>query len=137
VGYLPDESGLERTVARMAEHLTPAGTLVVEPALTPDRLLPPETSRLRVDAEGGPGEEDWHMVRVTRAVHEHGTLVIAFDHELERGASIETFREEHRIRIFARSVYQRAFRRAGLEVGYDPDGPSGTGAFLGWMAGAG
>jgi len=136
VGYLPDESGLERAMARMAEHLTPQGTLVIEPALTPDRLLPPETQSLTVDGDGGAIEGEWHLVRVTRATHEHGTLHITFEHELEHDGETERFGEVHHIRVFAKSVYERAFHRAGLDCVYDPDGPSGIGAFLGWMTGS-
>ena len=125
VGYLAGETALRAAIRRMAGHLEPGGLLVVEPALTPERLRPPRTSTL---------EFSWGEARVRRttsARHEGEVLRIRFDYAIDRGGRVERFSEEQPIRLFPAEAYRSAFRAAGLAVEHDPRGLTGVGLYLG------
>lgn len=125
VGYLADEAGLRAAIRRMAEHLEPGGLLVVEPALTPERLRPPRTSDLEFSWGGA------QVRRTTSARHEGDVLRIRFDYEIERGGRTDRFTEEQPIRLFCDGTYRGALRAAGLAVEHAPEGLTGVGLYLG------
>lgn len=125
VGYLADEAALHAAIRRMAEHLEPGGLLVVEPALTPDRLQPPQTSVMHFRCGGA------RVRRTTSARHERDVLRIRFEYEIDHGGRIERLIEEQPLRLFTDGAYRAAFGAAGLEVDLDPHGLAGIGVYLG------
>jgi len=131
VGYLPDEGAVGAAMRAMAAHLRPGGLLVLEPALAPDQVAPAVTSRMRFDAV-----VDSRRVSVTRtdsAVREPSVLRIRFDYEVTPGngnGPTRTFSEHHPILLLTRERYLRAFREAGLRVGYLEPGLGSTGLYV-------
>lgn len=125
VGYLADEPALRVAVRRMAEHLEPGGLLVVEPALTPERLQPPRTSVLEFPCGGA------RVRRTTSARHDGDVLRIRFEYEIDSGGRAERLTEEQPIRLFTDGSYRAAFESVGIEVDHDPHGLTGVGLYLG------
>lgn len=125
VGYLADEAALHAAIRRMAEHLEPGGLLIVEPALTPDRLQPPQTSVMDFRYGGAT------VRRTTSARHERDLLRIRFEYEIDHGGRVERLIEEQPIRLFTDGAYRAAFGAAGLEVDLEPHGLAGGGVYLG------
>ena len=110
VGYLASEAELSRAVARMGGHLAPGGLLVLEPAVTPDRLQPPRRTVVEIV------DDDRRIRRTTSARHEPSELVITFRFEIEGPDDATAFEEIHRIRLFEMTTYLDAVRSAGLEI---------------------
>ncbi|MFW6175572.1 MAG: class I SAM-dependent DNA methyltransferase [Acidobacteriota bacterium] len=125
VGYLAEEAELQAAIRSMAEHLEPGGLLVVEPALTPERLRPPRTSTLELPWRGA------QVRRTTSARHQGEVLRIRFDYAIERNGRTERLSEEQPVRLFPGAAYPRALRAAGLAVEHDPEGLTGVGLYLG------
>lgn len=125
VGYLDGEAALRQAIRRMAVHLGPGGLLIVEPALTPERLQPAETSTMDLRYAGA------RVRRTTSARHEGDVLRIRFDYEIDDGHRVERFVEEQPIRLFTDGAYRSALAAAGLEVEHDPHGLTGVGLYLG------
>lgn len=125
VGYLDGEAALREAIRRMAGHLEPGGLLIVEPALTPERLQPPRTSTLDFECGGA------SVRRTTSARHEGAVLRIRFEYEIENGHRAARLIEEQPIRLFTDGGYRSAFGAAGLEVDHDPHGLTGLGLYLG------
>jgi SAM-dependent methyltransferase len=125
LGYLDDEAALRQAIRRMAGHLEPGGLLIVEPALTPERLQPPRTSTLDFECAGA------RVRRTTSARHEGDVLRIRFDYEIENGHRAARLIEEQPIRLFTDGAYRSALAAAGLAVDYEPHGLTGIGLYLG------
>jgi SAM-dependent methyltransferase len=125
VGYLDGDAALREAIRRMAGHLEPGGLLLVEPALTPERLQPPRTSTLDFEWGGA------RVRRTTTARHEGDVLRIRFEYRIDQGHRAARLVEEHPIRLFTDDGYRSALGAAGLEVDHDPHGLTGLGLYLG------
>ncbi len=129
--YLPDESAMDRAIARMAEHLAPGGLLMIEPGVLPEHLKPPREEVMTID------ETDLKLIRRTTAVHERDAIVITFAFEVARPTGLDPFAETQRVRIVPRERYSKSLQRAGLRWSFDEEGPAGMGLFLAKRAGTG
>lgn len=125
IAYLADQTALRQAIACMARHVRKDGLLLIEPGVMPDTLRPSQLDELTVQC----GETV--VDRITTAKHHGDTLLIQFDFKMRSRGDVQRFREEHRIRLFDRSSFRRAFTDAGLVFGFDPLGPSGRGLFIG------
>ncbi|SFB47821.1 dTDP-3-amino-3,6-dideoxy-alpha-D-glucopyranose N,N-dimethyltransferase/dTDP-3-amino-3,4,6-trideoxy-alpha-D-glucopyranose N,N-dimethyltransferase/N-methyltransferase [Amycolatopsis marina] len=129
IGYLRDQRELDATLRCFAAHLTGGGVVVVEPWYFPESFLSGYVSSDVVRA----GEQT--IARMSHSVLD-GTATLMRIHYVvghpEQG--IRHFTGEHRITLFDRSQYERAFVAAGLTVEYVPGGPSGRGLFVGTAA---
>jgi hypothetical protein len=125
VGYLPDEAALGAAIATMAAHVRPGGVVIVEPAVLRERVQParPQVTEITWNGE--------RIVRTTTAVREGNVLRIRFTFSCEGIDGRRVVEEEHRIQLFARSMYYRAFSAAGLRVKHEPSGSTGLGMFIG------
>ena len=122
VGYLAETPDLEATIGAMAAHLTGGGVLLLEPPLTPDRVQPPQASMLVAEVDGR------RVERHTDAVLDGGALLITFRHRID--AAPDEMVERHRIRLFERADYARAFARAGLRLVHEAWPAFGTGLYV-------
>ncbi len=122
IGYVPD---LANAVARLAAHVAPAGVLVVEPWLTPEKVIGGHVGLLTIESD---------EVRVARmsAVHVDGReCVIEFQYLVGRAGEIEHRTEQHRTWLWTEAEYAAAFAAAGLEAVLDEEGLMGRGLWIG------
>ncbi|MHC4993327.1 MAG: class I SAM-dependent DNA methyltransferase [Planctomycetota bacterium] len=128
IGYLPDADAMRQAVRAMASHLVEDGTLILEPALTPERIVPPrrsvvtartgdETITCRTDAEHLPGRPP-------------SGLVIRFEIEVASPTGVDRYEERQVVRAFTHRMYEDALRRAGLRYTHEPVGLCGYGLYV-------
>ncbi len=124
-GYLPDVAALREAVVTMAAHCAPDGVIIIEPSLFPEDLQPPQD---QVDTFLLDGRE---VTRRVSAVHRNEALDITFDLHFEGTAAPPDFSELHRISLFQRDAYERAFAAVGFRAKYVASDIVGRGVFIG------
>lgn len=112
-------------IGSMANHLTPGGILLIEPFFTPKSF--------------------WDHTITMNEYHSE-TLKIAWMYTSDRRDDlallanqflvgtpdgIEHFSELHEMGLFSEALYRDAFAAAGLALTHDPQGPTGTGLYIG------
>lgn len=125
IGYMKTPDDLRAAVANMGRHLLPGGILIIEPWFTPDKWRGNTTHMIAVD------EPELKIARVTTSLTE-GTLAIMEMHHLV-GTPQETihFMERHEMWLATNGDIIAAFEAAGLNVYYDPVGPTKRGIYIG------
>jgi SAM-dependent methyltransferase len=130
IGYVRTAGRLRRAVACMARHVAPGGVLAVEPWFSPETYRPGGPHALFVD------QPDFKLARMNVSAVAGRRSVLDFHYLLATPGGVEHFTEHHELGLFTRDEYEGAFRAAGLRVGYDAEGLSGRGLFLGMRPGA-
>lgn len=126
IGYVRDRDELDRAVAAMAGHLAPEGLLVVEPWLMPETWNVGHVHALFVD------EPELKIVRMHRSDRAADVAIMDMHYMVATPAEgVTSFTERHEMTLFRRQDYLDAFRSAGLDVEYDPDGLMGRGLYVG------
>ena len=125
IGYAGDTEGLDAAVARMAAHLEPAGILVVEPWIEPDKWIDGHLHLLTVD------EDDLKIARVTQSSRRGNVSIMDFHFLVVTRDRADSFEERHEPTLFTRDEYLGAFRGAGLAVEHDEEGLIGRGLYIG------
>jgi dTDP-3-amino-3,6-dideoxy-alpha-D-glucopyranose N,N-dimethyltransferase len=126
IAYASDTNQLADVAARMAAHLGPGGSIVVEPWLTADAFDDEGMVTVTVDDEQKP------VLTVVDATHRHGRVA-----ELRRlyvaatPGDIETIEECHELGLFTRDEYVQAFDAAGLATRWQEHGLTGRGLIIG------
>ncbi|MCA9296658.1 MAG: hypothetical protein KC983_09070, partial [Phycisphaerales bacterium] len=123
--YLPDEAALGAAMRTMAEHIRPGGVVIVEPAVLRECVQPAEQQVTEITWNGA------RIVRTTTAKREGNVLRIRFAFTCDGVEGRRAFTEEHRIQLFARTMYYRAFCAAGLRVMHAPANGTDLGLFIG------
>jgi SAM-dependent methyltransferase len=125
IGYVQTEERLRSAIASMARHLEPAGVLVVEPWLSPDRWEDGRVGGVFVD------EPELKIARMNVAASRGTTSIVDFHYLVATSDGVEHFTELHELGLFTVEQQLDAFRAAGLEVDHDPEGPMGRGLYVG------
>jgi SAM-dependent methyltransferase len=125
IAYLKTPDRLIAATQSMARHLAPDGLLIIEPFFTPesywvDRVTLNECVRDDLKIA-------WMYVSEKREAI--GRMLINFLVGTPRG--VQHFTELHEMGLFSRENFEDAFRRAGLELEYEPNYPGGTGMYFG------
>lgn len=124
IGYLKTLNRVEDALGCFRNHLAPAGVIVVEPWLAPDRLT---TGRVvRNVAETG----SIRVERVSRVEVQDRLSRLFFDYRITEGASTREAHEQHELGLFTASEMIDTFRRARLSVKHDPVGITGRGLYV-------
>ena len=123
IGYVQTLDNMRRSVATMARHLAPGGLLLVEPWFEPDRFW---TDTITANHYEGP---DLKICWMYTSKREDTVSVLDIQYLVGTPQRVEHFSEVHRIGLFSQDEYSAAFRDAGLEVEYDPQGPFGRGLY--------
>ena len=125
IAYCGTVARLHAAVQAMARHVAPGGLLVLEPFFSP---------------------ATYRVGRVTLNTAERGDLKLAWMYVSERDdalarlrihymagtpAGVEHFEEVHDLGLFDRSDFEAAFAAAGVQLEFDPDGPTATGLYIG------
>jgi len=124
IGYVQTEDRLGSAAIAMARHLEPGGVLVVEPWLSPDVWQEGHVAAVHVD------EPELKVARMNVAERRGDLSVVDFHYLVATPEGVEHFTELHELGLFTVEQYLAAFRRAGLDVEHDPEGPMGRGLFV-------
>ena len=128
IGYLRTLDRVARAFACFRSHLAPGGVILVEPWFAPGVLDPARVARNTGEASG---------VRVTRVgrVEVDGRLSrLLFDYEVTDATGTRRISEVHELGLFTTPELLAAFRSAGLEVDYDPNGLTDRGLYVARVA---
>jgi SAM-dependent methyltransferase len=125
IAYVRTPENLDSAVARMARHVAPGGVLAVEPfydlgAFHWDHVSARfgETPTLKV-------------ARFTTSGKRGPVAEMTFHWLVGEAGAVSYFTEQHSVGLFTTDQLLRAFRGAGLEPAFDPQGPSGRGLIIG------
>lgn len=124
IGHMADVSELTAAVRSMAHHLTPGGTLVVEPWWFPEAFLPGYVAADVVET----GER--RICRVSHSTRDGHASRVEVHYVVADPAGIRSFVDIQYITLFTRAEYEHAFREAGCEVTYVEGGLCGRGLFI-------
>jgi len=127
IGHMQDVEQLQTAIDNMVKHLHLGGVLIVEPWLTPDIWQPGHISMETVDKDG------FKVARVSRSTREGRITTLEMEHLVGAPEGTEHYVEVMPVALFTQEEYEEAFRHAGLEVTFDPDGLSdnGRGIYIG------
>jgi SAM-dependent methyltransferase len=110
IGHALTLDNLHRAVDRMVHHVNPAGALVVEPWLTPDRFV---SGRLVFDSVDDP---DLKVARMYLTRREGRISVFESDYLVASTQGVSHFRERQALGLFTEDEYRSVFAEAGFEV---------------------
>jgi dTDP-3-amino-3,4,6-trideoxy-alpha-D-glucopyranose N,N-dimethyltransferase len=110
IGYALTVEDLQRAVDSMADHLNPAGVLVVEPWLTPERFV---SGRLVFDSVDDP---DLKVARMYVTRREERISMFESDYLVAATQGISHFKERQALGLFTEDEYRCVFVAAGLDV---------------------
>jgi len=129
IGHLSDEAELDAAARRVVRHLEPGGVFLLEPWLTPEAYSPGGVHGLFVN------ESVTKLARINVSQLSGRTSVFDMHHLVGTPAGVEHFVEHLELTLFPLDSYRAALVAAGMTVGFDPDGPSGRGLFIGSLPG--
>jgi hypothetical protein len=109
----------------MTRHLHPGGVLIVEPFIKPEDIVPDHVGAALVD------RPDLKVARVNVSRVTGRVIALHFHYLVATRAGVEHFTERHDLAVFTVEEYLAAFRDAGLEATFDPQGLMGRGLFVG------
>jgi len=124
IGYLRTLDRVAAAVTCFAQHLTPGGTIVVEPWFAPGIL---DTERVVRNT----GEADGVRVARTSRVEVEGRVSrLLFDYEITDDAGARRASEVHELGLFTTAELLDTFRTVGLAAEHDPKGLCDRGLFV-------
>lgn len=125
IAYAQTFALLHQAVRTMARHLYPGGVLIVEPFIRPEDVIPDHVGAVLVD------QPNLKIARVNVSRVDGRVVALHFHYLVASPAGIEHFTERHDLAVFTVEEYLAAFRDAGLEATFDPEGLIGRGLYVG------
>ncbi len=125
IGYARTVEGVRRSLARMRDHLSPGGVLILEPWFQPENWEEGFVHASVAEADS---------IKVCRMSHSRvrdGISVLEFHYLIGEAGGVEHRMETHELGLFTLDEMKSAFDDAGLEIiHYDPVGLIGRGLFV-------
>ncbi|MFI5807660.1 class I SAM-dependent methyltransferase [Streptomyces sp. NPDC051561] len=123
IGYLADTGELDRALVRLAHHLNPGATLVIEPWWSPDTFTPGHVGADLVEVDG----RTISRVSHTTLHPDRSASRMEVNYAVAEGETgLRTFTDLHVMTLFSREEYAAAFAGAGLTMefaAWDQSGP--------------
>ncbi len=126
IAYVGTIDNLHMAVGNLARHVAKGGVLIVEPWAAPDGFV--------IDGKPHAHFTDWPDVKVARmsmSAKRDNISVLHFHYLVGTPEGIDYFTETHELGLFTHAEYLDAFKSAGFEVSYDPEGLMGRGLYIG------
>lgn len=111
IGYVTDPAEMRSTVARLAEHVTPNGVLILDGWIRPDEWsegFRPEPEIAR--------DDDVMVVRLAASRREGSITDLDMHHLVQTVDGVEYFMEHHRLALTPTEDYVSAVETAGLSA---------------------
>lgn len=128
IGYVKSVENLGLAVCSMGRHVTPGGLLIIEPWFTPDDWAPNTVHSLFID------EQDFKLARINTSLVEGRLSIFDLHHLVGTPQETTYFVEHHELGLFENEEMLAAYRTAGFEVFYDPEGLTGRGLYTGRLS---
>ncbi len=125
IGYAKTVPRLRKTLRTMRKHVLPGGLVIVEPWLKPEVFRPGHISAVFVD------QPDLKIARMNTSTLKDGVSVLNFHYLVTTLKGIAHFTEHHELGLYTHDDYLAAYRKNGLEVLYESEGPMGRGLYIG------
>jgi len=125
IAYAQTVPLLRQTLSTMARHLLPGGVLIAEPFISPEEVVPDHVGAVLVD------RPDLKVARVNVSRVAGRVVSLHFHYLVATPGGVEHFTERHDLAVFTVEEYLDAFRDAGLEATFDPQGLMGRGLYVG------
>jgi SAM-dependent methyltransferase len=125
IGYVKTVDRLDVALANMSDHLKPGGMIIIEPWIYP--------ADFQAGLIGAVFVEEPHVKisRMNVSRRENDTAILDFHFLVADKSGVEHFTERHDIALFEHEEYLSAFRLAGLDVCFEPDGLDGRAVYVG------
>lgn len=127
IGHMSTKAELSKAIANIAEHTKPGGAVIIEPWYRKENFKQGEWLSFEIAASEG----DLSVACMCLVSSEENHTHLEFHHMVGRPKSIDHFVEKHTMTMFTEAEFSDAFKKAGLEMEYDPVGPSGRGLYMG------
>lgn len=124
IGYASTPERLRRAIETMAAHLNPNGVLIVEPWIGPADYKPGGVFSVFVD------KPSLKIARMNVNAVRGNVSVISFHYLVATPEGVQHFTEDHELGLYTRDEYLAAFRSAGLQTEFEPDGLIGRGMYI-------
>ena len=124
IGYVKTVDHLQQAVLCMAHHLSPEGTLAIEPWFTPADWHPGTVHALLVD------EPELKIARVSTSMVDGRISYFDMHYLIATPQGTEHFVERHELGLFGQNEMFAAFEVAGLKATYDAHGLTGRGLYI-------
>ena len=125
IGYMRTIRELNLAIRNMARHLKPGGVIIVEPWLTPDKIIPGHVGAVFVN------QPKLKIARINILVMKGRLSVFKLHYLVGTPNGVEYMTELNEFGLFTHAEYLAAFRKAGLKVTYDRKGLIGRGLYIG------
>jgi ubiquinone/menaquinone biosynthesis C-methylase UbiE len=126
IAYVRTEEPMRAATLAMRRHLNPGGVLLVEPWFTPEAYWTGTITANQVD------EKDLKIAWMYTSEREGSLSVLDIHYLIGRPTGIECFRERQELGLFTEEQHLDAFRAAGLEARFEPEGLLGRGLYVAW-----
>lgn len=125
IGYVRTVTRMERAIANMARHLGPDGVIIVEPWFGPDQFWVGKITANFVD------QPDLKLAWMYTSEKEGNVGIYDIHYLVGEPRGVGFFTERHEFGLFTGEEYSTAFKKAGLQVTFDPEGLFRRGMYIG------
>jgi len=125
IAYALTVPRLHQTLLTFSRHLRPGGVVIAEPFIRPEDV---RQGFLSADFVDEPGLK---IARMNISTMQDRVVSLNFHFLVATPQGTQYFTERHDLAAFTPQEYVAAFRAAGLDVDYDPEGLIGRGLYVG------